>query len=490
MINNKISTSPFFLINHKMTELEPIFISLVSHLHSILSDPYLQPNDTLFDEIRLNLVSKPANTHDLTLLKTLGEPILQIIHSNDTTMQQKAAAVEVLVQLLPLYTFEDVLNTFGEPPIIDAILKGRQHDLQKAVVKLLTKVDNPDASISNGIIEALFVAVSDPMVYYGVFDELHKVVIRLAKYSANFREELVTNQRINDNLLKMKQDGILQSRLTDLAIDLIPYVPDLDKSLYLISERELLSSNDPLLFAFTIQAYFKLLEHQFQFGSLQFLENEMDEQFNYCSKLFVDPEFGEYIKTETNADYPELLGQLSKTFPKKYAEVDVKYHILDYALDHIKSKSSIRFLSTVDPMNLYDKDDFFYNLNLNSDTLPVFYNLVSNEKVFTDKLDLEHFPISKINLTFTKLVWLVELMIQYKYILKRLTNEWSTLAMTIIKPINPIADYDLQQQRKNIIEAILNSGFELSPDLLKNLEEQVELVRKGVYVMEPLTETS
>lgn len=474
-----------------MTELEPIFTSLASHLHLLLLDPNMEPNGALLDEIWHNLASKQSNsTHDLTLLKTLGEPILQIIHSNDTTMLQKAAVVEVLVHLLPLYTFEDVINTFGEPPITDAILMGRQHDLQKAVVKLLFRINDTDKPLSTTIIEALFTAVSDPQVYYGVFDELHRVVVHLTKTSAKFRDQLVSNKKINDNLLRMKQDGILQSRLTDLAIDLLPYLPNLNKSLYLISERDLLISNDPLLFAFTIQAYLKLLDHQFHFGSLQFLENEMDEQFNYCAKLFVDPQFGEYIKSETNAEYPELLGQLSKTFPNKYNELNEKYNILNYALEHIKSKSSITFLSAVDPMNLYVYDDFFYDLTLNSDTLPVFYNLVGNERIFHDKLDLEHFPLKKINLTFTKLLWFVELLIQYKYVLKRLTKEWSPLAMSIIKPKNPIADYDLQQQRKNIIEAILNSGYELSPELLKDLEEQVELARKGVSVMEPLTETS
>lgn len=473
-----------------MTALEPIFASLVAHLQKMLHSPYEEPNDALLDEIRFNLTSKSHHLHDLTLLKGIGEPILQIVHSNETTMVQKAAAVDILVVLLPLYSFEDVVLTFGESPVVDAILMGRQHDLQKVVVKLLTRVQNPDKVLSNTVIESVFAAISDPMVYYGVFDELHRAVVHLAKHSANFREQLMSNPTVKDDLLRMKQDGILQSRLTDLAIDLLPYVPHLDRSLYLISEEELLSSKDPLLFAFTIQAYFKLLEHQSESGTLGYLEDEMDEQFDYCSKLFVDDQYGEYIKSGTNADYPEVLGQLSRTFPRKFSEMDTKHHIIDAALAHPNAKQSLRFLSKLDPMCLYDRENFFYEFNLNSDTVGVFYNLVNCEKVFFNRLDQAHFPLTRINLEFTKLLWLVELLIQRKYVLERLTKEWAQLTMSIIKPRNPIADHELQHTRKHILEAIQGSGFELSPEMAKSLQEQVEMARKGIYVMEPATQTS
>lgn len=468
-----------------MTELEPIFTTLLSQLQQILHTAYFEPDEMLLDEIRL----KMRANHDLTLLKSLGGPIMAIVNSNETTMGQKSYAVKVMTALLPQYSFEDVLNTFGEEPILDAILMGRQHDLQKIVIQLFLRAKDPDATITTQVMEALFVAVSDPMVYYGVFDELHRVVVQLTKTSPKFRSELVHNRSINESLLKMKADGISQSRLTDLAIDLLPYVPELNKDLYLVSERELLSTNDPLLFAFTLQAYYKLLQNHLN-DNLQFLENDMDDQFQYCSKLFVDDDFGAYIKHDTNADYPELLGQLSISFPSKFDELDSKYHLIEYALNNIKSKTSIRFLSNVDPMKLYPIDDFFENFSLSSETVSIFYNLVGNEKVFNDKLDVAHFPLNKFNLEFTKLLWVVSILTQHKYVIKRLLNEWLPIAMLIIKPKNQINDFDLQQMRKHIIEALLNSNVEMKQEVQKLLDEQAELARRGIYVMDPLTEAA
>lgn len=462
-----------------MTTTDPVFDVFVAHLQQLLVSVDEEPDEMLLKKVELEL----RGSNDATLLSKLGMPVLAIIQSDNTTAEAKEYAINTLDILLSVNKYEAIVNLFGVDLLKFGLLSGRT-TLQKVCARLIMKISNPDntATLPADLILSLFTVLSSPASSIGASMAIEESIVELCRKSDRMRLMIIDGD-IYDILKRMRLDEVLEPRLSDLCLNLLPIIPRLPSNLYLFSEREVFDLEDLGLLKSVLFSYARILKEQEENGGLDFLETTMYDQFVQCAKLISDPELSSRMSAEFISSHAITLAQLSRTFPSTFKKIDKDYHIVDKCLEKPKSFISMEFLEAVDPLMLIDKEPIILDLRRDG-VVELMRSLASCELYFNDRMGEDVLPASKlVSIEGSILIRFIYGLHKLEWIQKRLVNEWKPILQRIANPDDSLASPLLLDQRRDVLNTILNSGLDLG-DLGPVLERGMEQLGRGVPPVE------
>lgn len=448
----------------------------------LYNDPYLKPNETLLSKITDLIKYDAIVSEDNSILMQMAPIILQIINSNETTCITKNYAIEFLDAILPYYTFSQITKVFNEDLLARA-LDGNDN-LQRVVAKILEKADV--SKLCHGsLFLKLFEIFADPNTELATACALEKTIIAWTLKSDEIRQKYLNDPNIEGILNDMGNNKIVQSRCISLMIDILPVVPALPSSRYLITENELAKRNDFGLYLFCISSWQNLLQAINANDNLRFLQHEIEPEMEFCSKKFVG------LKTLIEFDdisSVNVLVTLSTEFPEYFKILDKKYNLVDYACTtYTKYEKSLLFLRSLDLKYTESHEALYTNFTISERYVDLFCYYLSDDDIVKNKLTIERFPQSKFDkLTFDNLFKILERLTTSNVKIEILLDRWPNILTRVLGRENLNNYYRIQLL--DVLNMILNSTVPLGK-YEDPILQKIEQLRGSVSAANPLTES-
>lgn len=480
------------LLYLSMTFPDPVVQEFRLHLDSLYADSTITPDEELLIRFEDKIRYDAALHNEVQILYHLAPIILQIINSNETTGECKEYVISLLDILLPYYTFKQVTSIFNQELLLKAIHDKR---LKLIIIKLLIRGD-VEFLRDGQLFKCLFNILADPNEPIAIVNLTERAIVAIVMKSDIFRLKLLNDYEITNIMNDMKHNKIVQSRLIDLICEVLPVVPTLDTSKYLIGEEEISLSNDLLFYRFSVDTWKRLLLLLKDNEDLGFLKNKMEPQLDFCSRLFV----GENTLLDGNdvfIDYEDFgtvqcLTRLSYVVPELFAQFDSKYHLIDYAMDkYCVYEKAVFFLTGVNTIFLREKNaDFFEKFKLSHRTIDLFCHLILDTFIashYFDKSELQKIGFDK--LIFDDLLQIFSILSSSDILISKMVNDCPYIITKVINTNINNEVFVKTQLIESSLNAIVASNVPLG-NLQTPIEEKIKDLRGQVYITveEPLTE--
>lgn len=477
-----------------MTIADPIIQQFLDHLQALSNDIYLSPDYSILDELRDALRYDENVRTDISILNITAPTILRVINSDDTTAITKKYAIEFLDIVLPYFSFDQVSNIFNEDLMVRAF-HGNGY-LKTVLCKVIGRADA--RSVENGrLLLCLFEALADSKADLSTVAAAQGAIEKLVSQSRHLQEMILHDESIVNTMKSMKADRLTETRLIDLVCELLPIVPQIPTSFYLIGKRELAESKDILFFGFTLDIWRVLLYLSNDYEALSFLSEEMKPQLDFCCRRLV----GETTLIDDIEEFSELndcgieflVATISFTSLGIFKQLDEKYNIIDYCVNHYKTnKQCNRFLTRANSFFLRkDSLTLYENFKLSHDHVDLFCHLLSDQVILKKYMTLENFPQSLfVNLNFEDLFQIFITLSGNNLTIEKMVSNWPII---ITKVISAEIINDTVAQTNTLekcLNEILKSGVDLG-NLYSPISEKHESLKNEITVFahDPLTET-
>jgi hypothetical protein len=476
-----------------MTIADPVIQKFSHHLIQLYNDPYEEPDKKLLADVEDLLRYGNIIKQDSSILGQFAPIVLQIINSNNTTSATKKYVIRFLEIVLPYYSFTEVSNIFNEELMVK-VFQGPDY-LKKVLAKVIEKA-NPSKIVHGPLFHELFKTFANSNTEISTANAVEKAIVTLTLKSDEIRQKYLSDPDICNILDDMKHDTVVQSRAIDLICEILPVIPSLPTSVYLVSEEELALSNDLLFYRFCVGSWRSLLHLIDQNESLNFLKKKMEPQFDFCARKFV----GKPTLLDDKdifIDYDDfgtvyLLVTVSFVIPAYFKTLDDKYSLIDYAIETYShyNKSKV-LLSSVNTIFLRERNTLFENFKLSNAYVELFCHLLDDHIILQQKLTAEHFPSSIFErLVFDDLFAIFGTLCETREKITKMVESWPYVISKVISSniTNDviIKSHSLEIYLKSILSSSVPLGNLESPieEKLKNLQGHI-----NITVEEPLTES-
>jgi hypothetical protein len=478
----------------RMTIADPIIQKFIDHLNDLYGDVYLSPDTVLLSKVEDALRYDDNVRSDSSILIATAPVILQIINSNNTTARTKKYAIQFLGILLPYFSFQQVSSIFNEDLMIEAF-NGNDY-LKCVLAKVLERAD-PEAIVHGPLLKCLFETLADSKTDVATVNAVQKAIIKLATDSDSIKEKILHDRAIGEIMESMKHDELIQSRLADLICELLPEIPQIPTSLYLVTEKELADSADILFYGFTINIWRVLLYQLHNYDNLSFLKEAMKPQLDFCCRRLVgERTLLDDIETFSNCnDYglEFLVVTISFVSLETFQAFDKKYNIVDYCMSNYQTKRQCnRFLGGVNTVLLRDNSlKIYQDFKLSHEHVELFCHLASDPVILKKNMILERFPQTLFTrLVFEDIFQIFVTLCNNPAAIEKMVSDWPFIITKVISAdiVNDtvIQSYNLEEG----LHKLIKSGVELG-NLYTPVTERYQNLKNTLTasVHDPLTET-
>lgn len=471
-----------------MTLSDPIFQHFSNHLVELYNDPTEIPNEILINKLEDKIRYDQSIQGDLSILDQLAPRILQIIESNETTSRTKKYAIKFLDILLPYYSFNQILSTFSENLLAKAF-SGNDY-LKKVLAKVLERGD-ANVIAHGPLFLCLFRAFANPYTQIPTVNAVQRAILKLTRESDEIRQMYLNNSELTHILDDMKSNKLVQSRAIDLIVEILPLIPTLPTSLYLVTEEELAVSDDLLFYRFTVGVWRSLL-HQIDSNEiLSFLKEKMRPQIDFCCRRFIGEKT--LLDNDTFIDYEDFgvvffLVTLSFAFTDYFEEYDQKYHIVKYAIETYNHYlKSLNFLMGVNMIYLKDSDELYDNLRLSNATTTLFCRFLEAKPIFRKQITVDRFPPSSFDkLIFGDVLQIFGTLVRDDSTIKMLLHHWNNIFDRILNA--HVVDTNVSNELQGYLWELYSSEVPSDETKKKVYEKIMDLKNNTSIVEDPLTE--
>lgn len=476
-----------------MTIADPVLQRFYTNLMQICNDPSQEPDHNVLVKIDRMLKYDDIVKDDSSILGQFAPIVLEIINSNQTTGVAKSFAISFLDMILPHYSYNEISTIFSVELMVKAF-QGSDY-LKTVLAKVLQRADASKISHTPLFYE-LFKTYAKRNCSVSTTDSMHKAIVALTLKSDEIRQKYLNDIDIVNILEEMKNDTLIQSRLIDLMCDILPVIPSLPTSLYLVSEEELAFSNDLLFYRYCVGTWRTLLHLIDEDDGLSFLKDKMKPQIDFCARKYVgEPTLLD--DKEIYIDYDDfgivyVLITASFVFPDYFKELNDKYKIISFSTEtYPKYLKSNRFLIGVNTIFLRNDNSFFENFKLTHPNLEIFCHLLEDHWILEHQLTPEKYSKDVFNkISFEDLFEIFTTLSESNDKLSKMVNDWPYIITRVINTVirNEImfSSHTLETYLLSIVKSGVPLGNLENPikEKMRQLEQHIDAT-----VEEPVTET-
>lgn len=477
--------------------LDPLVVKLIVHFNEFLQFPDSTiPQSKLISSAELKLKIDISLYENDETAKALLPICLNILRSEsiDDNDEIKLDTIKIMDSILYHYSFEQIINLFFNLQELEEGLNIDNNHLRILITKIIKKSSPSDLIANTIFLHKLIELLNNDKISIGLTNEIEKTIIKLCESGELIRRRLISKD-ILILLFKLRTNYKLLPRLLDLLIGIIPTFKnnliELPKELYIISLDEFikLSQDDILLITFIISFYKKLISNFSNLNNLQknlILNNIKFEQLNYIIKIYIDNDFLIDVKQFFIFESIELLIELSFNSIETFKEMNKNNLILNKMINEYKFKEeSLILISNINPILLINLNEFIINLKLNSKTIIIYKNLISNLETFNKLIelnnDIKDFKIINFKLDTETFMKFILNLSNFNYSTKFLINNLSNCLNKLIDEFNSnnILNKEIWNLKLNILDNLLFKQNDLINIWEPKLKGEYDLMVKG-----------
>lgn len=431
------------------------------HLNALFDDPTLEPSDELLRDFEDTL--RTVHIDPSILVQTLPI-ILKTIQSHETTRSTKLFSIKVLSVLLPYFTISQI-KTIIDDDLMYRAFSGPQA-LQKVIADLIARAGKGevDTNLVHNLFESLKL-VND----VGVVNSIEKAIVQLVKVN-DINEEL-----FQIDISDFYDDTLLYSRLISVSTQLLPFVPNLPDSWYMVSEEQLLKYDDVLFFQYVLGSIQTLISYM---GEIDINQN-IEKQVDWIASMFTEKN-SKFEEMEGFCEFQivDVLTTLASSSEEMFNKFDKKYKIVEYA-SLLQNEKSFYFMATIKPRYLKNID---FRVPLGHKTIDIFCNLISDDDI-ASKVDFDEVAIK--GLTFEEIYKIFLTLCKSKTKMKIMVQRCPILIEKMVNShITNNEMFEIDQIEQLLFE-LSRSGIDLG-ELRTSIDKKLN---GEVSVMGPLTQT-
>ncbi|QPG73254.1 hypothetical protein FOA43_000562 [Brettanomyces nanus] len=439
---------------------DPTLVRALIHLNELRQGTALEPNGRLLDQAGLKLRSDSSLYQNGELILNEFSPIiLDIVRSDSTTRDAKNASIQMLDSILDHFTFDQILSKFNMNLLIEGLSTDKS-ELRILITQIISKARPADIVANTSIVVTLFRLLANEDSSIGLVNSIQQCILILAANGELVRRRILSDE-VTNVLLQMKQNSKVAPRLYDLIVELLPIIPDIPERLYLVTFDQFENDDDLLLNSLIISFYSNILQSAMVDARMKPIVDSISEQIDYITRVYIDKSFKTELRSFFNLEPVIFLCKLSQIAPQKFASMDSKYHILDYAIDRYTGKdddTSIYLLANVEPRFLETKDSFLQGFELKGKTTPIYNNLIKDQLLLESKLPVTSSQIAQLEVS--DFLEVIRALSSTDFGIYKLVNTWSSLIVKLLS-ITDITSPDVWQAKLSILDSLYQARSSL-----------------------------